>query len=69
SNDKLRARARAIVESATGLEAEQATALLRQADGDTKVAILIGRAGVAPAAARARLAAHNGNLRRALEDE
>ena len=69
SNDKLRARARAIVESATGLEAEQATALLRQADGDTKVAILIGRTGLAPAAARARLAAHNGNLRRALEDE
>lgn len=69
TNDKLRARARAIVETATGLEAAEAAALLRQADGDTKVAILIGRAGLTPVAARAQLAAHDGNLRRALEAE
>lgn len=69
TNDKLRTRARAIVESATGVEAEEAAALLRQADGDAKVAILIGRAGLTPVAARVRLAGRQGNLRRALEAE
>lgn len=67
SNDKLRARARGIVQTATGLDAAEAAALLQQADGDAKVAILMHLAGVAPAEARARLFAHDGVLRAALE--
>lgn len=67
SNDKLRARARGIVQTITGLDAAEAAALLQQADGDAKVAILMHLAGVAPAEARARLAAHEGVLRAALE--
>jgi N-acetylmuramic acid 6-phosphate etherase len=69
TNDKLRARARGIVQAATGLDADEAATLLRQADGDAKVAILICRAGVSPEEARARLAAHDGALRAALEAE
>lgn len=69
TNDKLRARARGIVQAATGLDADEAAVLLRQADGDAKVAILISRAGVSPEEARTRLAAHDGALRAALEAE
>jgi N-acetylmuramic acid 6-phosphate etherase len=67
TNDKLRARARGIVQTATGLDAAAAATLLQQADGDAKVAILMHLAGVSPAVARARLAAHEGVLRAALE--
>jgi len=67
TNDKLRARARGIVQAATGLDAAEAAALLQQADGDAKVAILMHLAGVSPAEARARLTAHDGVLRAALE--
>lgn len=67
TNEKLRRRARAIVQSTTGLDSDAAEALLRAADGDTKVAILACRAGISPRSARARLAAHGGILRAALD--
>jgi N-acetylmuramic acid 6-phosphate etherase len=68
TNEKLRGRACAIVQAATGLDAEAAAAQLRAANGDTKVVILASRAGVTPDEARARLAAHGGVLRAALEE-
>jgi N-acetylmuramic acid 6-phosphate etherase len=69
ANEKLRARAQAIVSSATGLDRDNAAALLCAANGDAKVAILIGRSGVSADEARARLAAHGGALRAALENQ
>jgi len=67
SNAKLRRRAVEIVRQATGLDAEAAATLLHDADDEVKTAILIARAGVTPAEARGRLAAHGGVLRAALE--
>lgn len=67
TNGKLRQRAAAIVSQATGLEAEAAERLLASSDGEAKVAILSGRARIAPEEARQRLLEHDGNLRAALE--
>jgi N-acetylmuramic acid 6-phosphate etherase len=66
TNAKLRRRAVAILETVTGLSTEEATALLADA-GDTKTAIVAALAGVSPAAARERLRAAGGVVRRALE--
>jgi N-acetylmuramic acid 6-phosphate etherase len=66
TNAKLRRRAVAILETVTGLSTEDATALLADA-GDTKTAIVAALAGVPPAAARERLRAAEGVVRRALE--
>jgi len=68
TNDKLRRRARTIVQTATGVDEAAAEALLTTADGDARAAILVGRVGLTPAEARARLAAHAGVLRAALDD-
>jgi N-acetylmuramic acid 6-phosphate etherase len=68
TNEKLRARATRIVQQATGLDPETAAALLRDANGEAKTAILAGRAGITPEQARERLAAHGGLLRAALEE-
>jgi N-acetylmuramic acid 6-phosphate etherase len=67
ANAKLRRRALEIVRQATGLDADAAEALLVESDGEVKTAILVARTGVVPAQARARLAAHDGVLRAALE--
>ncbi len=67
SNHKLRLRALGIVQQATGLGQEAAEALLAACNGEAKTAILAGRANIAPALARERLAAHGNNLRAALE--
>jgi N-acetylmuramic acid 6-phosphate etherase len=67
ANAKLRRRALEIVRQATGLDADAAEALLAESDGEVKTAILVARTGVVPAQARARLAAHDGVLRAALE--
>ena len=66
TNAKLRRRAVAILETVTGLSTEDATALLADA-GDTKTAIVAALAGVPPVAARERLRAAGGVVRRALE--
>ncbi|HST26035.1 MAG TPA: N-acetylmuramic acid 6-phosphate etherase [Gaiellaceae bacterium] len=67
SNEKLRARARRIVMTATGASSEQADEALAAADGSAKVAIVMLLAGVDVGAARSRLAAAGGNIRQALE--
>lgn len=66
TNQKLRERARRIVERATGLSPDDAQQLL-DACGDVKTAIVAHHARVAPAHARERLARAQGSVRRALE--
>ncbi len=66
SNSKLRARARRIVAAATGLEDEEAAALLERCGGEVKTAIVAALAGAGPDEARARLAAAGGVVRSAL---
>ena len=66
TNEKLRARVRRIVMTATGAPAEQADEALAAADGSAKVAIVRLIAGVDVATARARLAAAGGNVRGAI---
>jgi N-acetylmuramic acid 6-phosphate etherase len=67
TNAKLRARAVDIVRRASGVSAEEAAALLGEADGEAKTAILIARAQLAPQQARDVLGAHQGELRAALD--
>jgi N-acetylmuramic acid 6-phosphate etherase len=67
TNAKLRQRALRIVTEATGLDEPTAAHLLRACGDETKTAILCALAGVEPAAARARLAAHQGAIRAALD--
>ena len=64
---KLRDRALRIIETAAEVSAERAYELHRDADGDVKVAILMGKLQLSPTQARERLAAADGHLRRALD--
>lgn len=66
TNDKLRQRARRLVEEIAGVNTETATQLLEAASGEAKVAILMGRAGLDADAARRRLEECEGFLRQAL---
>lgn len=66
TNQKLRERARRIVERTTGLSPSDAQQLL-DACGDVKTAIVAHHARVSPAHARERLAHAQGSVRRALE--
>ncbi len=66
TNQKLRERARRIVERTTGLKPSDAQALLERC-GDVKTAIVAHHARIAPEAARERLRAASGSVRRALE--
>jgi N-acetylmuramic acid 6-phosphate etherase len=66
TNDKLRARVRRIVMTATGVSEERAEAALTAADGSAKVAIVSLLGGLDVDTARARLAAAGGNIRTAL---
>jgi len=68
TNQKLRERARRMVERTTALPREEAQALLDRA-GDVKTAIVMHHAGIAREAARERLAAAGGSVRRALARE
>ena len=67
TNQKLRERARRIVERTTGLDALHAQQLLDEC-GDTKTAIVALRAHISPEAARERLAHAQGSVRRALQE-
>ena len=67
TNQKLRERARRIVERTTGLDALSAQLLLDEC-GDTKTAIVAHRAQIAPDTARERLARAHGSVRRALQE-
>jgi N-acetylmuramic acid 6-phosphate etherase len=67
TNDKLRARVRRIVGLATGASRDRIDAALADADGEAKVAIVVLLADVDVSTARARLAAADGVVRKALE--
>ena len=60
---KLRARAVGLVEEIAGVSREPARRALRAAAGRARLAIVIARLGLPPAAARAALRRHGGNLR------
>jgi N-acetylmuramic acid 6-phosphate etherase len=66
TNAKLRDRATRIVEQVAGVGRATAATALAEAGDDAKVAIAMLRTGSTPEAARERLAAADGHLRRAL---
>ena len=68
TNAKLVARAKGIVQALTGCAAAEAEALWARAGGDLKLAVLLGD-GLELDAAKARLEAAGGNLRRARQDD
>ena len=68
SNEKLRDRARRIVQTVAGVGADEAEAALAAAGGSAKLAVLTLRTGLDAEAARAQLAASGGDLRTALGD-
>ncbi|GCE14729.1 N-acetylmuramic acid 6-phosphate etherase [Tengunoibacter tsumagoiensis] len=67
TNYKLHQRALKIVQLATGFDPQRSEELLQQADGETKTAIVMGRAQVSAQIAREQLATHNAILRTTLE--
>jgi N-acetylmuramic acid 6-phosphate etherase len=67
TNEKLRARARRVVELATGAGSAEVDDALEAAGGDARVAVLSLLAGLDADEARRRLAASGGNIRQALE--
>lgn len=66
TNEKLRSRVRRIVMHATGAPSDVVDAALEAADGSAKVAIVAILADLDAAAARARLAETDGDVRRAI---
>ncbi|MCB9156088.1 MAG: N-acetylmuramic acid 6-phosphate etherase [Caldilineaceae bacterium] len=68
SNQKLRQRAARIVGEITGVAEEEAAAQLAAADWEVKTAVVMGLLDVSAAAARQRLAAADGHIRRALAE-
>src|SRR5712691_11955880 len=69
ANEKLRARAARMVSELTGCSDERVGAALHEAAGNARVAILMLRCGIDSTAARARLAAANGDLAVALGEK
>ena len=67
TNEKLQARVRRIVETATGASAERVETALEESGGNAKVAIVSLLAGVDADTARARLAEAGDNTRLALD--
>jgi N-acetylmuramic acid 6-phosphate etherase len=67
TNEKLRARVRRIVRSATGASPEQVDDALAAADGNTKVAIVSLLAGIDAREARVRLDEAGDNIRLAVD--
>jgi N-acetylmuramic acid 6-phosphate etherase len=67
TNSKLRARTNRIVRLLTGINAEEADALLRHCDGELKTALVAQKASVEPEEARERLRRVGGRVGAALE--
>jgi N-acetylmuramic acid 6-phosphate etherase len=67
TNAKLRRRAEAIVREIVGCSEADATRFVEQAEGDLKLAVLLGF-GADAANASSALARHEGNLRSAIAD-
>jgi len=63
TNAKLVGRARRIVAQIVGVDEIEAARLLAMTDYDVKTAVVVGRLGIDPAAARARLEQARGRLR------
>ena len=68
ANVKLAERGTRLVAELCQLERKDAAELLRRAEGRVKVAVVMHRSGLSPEGARARLEAHGGRLREALDD-
>jgi N-acetylmuramic acid 6-phosphate etherase len=68
SNAKLRRRANAIVQRATGLDEAAAIKLMRESNDETKTAIVAALAKVTPEQARQRLVKAGGIVRLALDN-
>jgi len=68
TNDKLRDRAERLVITTCGCSRDEARALLARADGSVKLAIVMQKLGLEPEAARARLDAVGGVIRRVIAD-
>jgi N-acetylmuramic acid 6-phosphate etherase len=66
TNAKLRRRAESMVRQIVGCGEVDAARFVAQADGDVKVAVLLGL-GLDAAEAGAMLAEHGGNLRRVID--
>ena len=66
-NAKLKLRAAVIVSQIVGCAAPDAARFVEQADGDVKVAVLLGF-GLGPADAAQVLRRHDGNLRMAIAE-
>jgi N-acetylmuramic acid 6-phosphate etherase len=67
TNKKLQQRGERILQEVTGADASAAAHALRRAGHDLPTALVMQRAGVSQDIARKRLAAANGNVRKALE--
>ncbi len=67
TNSKLRDRALRLVMRLTSIDDERAQALLDQAGGSVKVAVVMARRGVSAGVARELLATHDGFLRAAIQ--
>jgi len=68
TNYKLRQRAVSIVQTATGLERDEAEGLLQRSGDEVKTAILVGKSNLTPQQARGQLTTHQGILRAALDE-
>lgn len=68
SNRKLYDRAQRIIREVTGVSEEQAARALKEADNNTKLAIMMLESGLPREEAQQKLAQHGGVLRRALTD-
>jgi N-acetylmuramic acid 6-phosphate etherase len=69
NSDKLRDRAKRIVQIATGLDAELADRLLRKADWNVKQAIVMHKTGLPPGKAAARLRKAKDRMRDAIGED
>ncbi len=69
SSAKLQDRARRVVAAGARVSLPEASRLLEESGGEAKTAIVAGRLGIAPAAARRRLRDAGGQVRRALGAE
>ena len=68
SNHKLVDRAQRLIIHATGVDRDQAKALLEEAGGHVKLAILLEKSGLEAAKAKALLDRHGGHLAQAIEN-
>lgn len=67
TNQKLKARTNRILRQLLNVDADDANSLLAQCDGELKTAIVVGRTGLTPDEARARLLEVHGRISEVLE--